>query len=114
MHFYFDGEFAFFTNSSNNSINENEIDKCIFDLTNNLVTLVSIITIDSSFTRSTNAIVNNNGIAVLIDGKLTSFNFSGSVVALGDFNSFIGNIFKLEKDTFYTNGEVAKKWLIQN
>jgi len=114
MHTYFDGEFLYFTNAANNNILDNLIYKCSLDSTSNSAALISQFSLDLSFLKSTNTVVNSNGFVSLINGVLKSFDFIGGIAILGNFNSFIGNIFKIKSNIYYSNGEVAKKWLINN
>lgn len=114
MHTYFDGEFLYFTNAANNDILDNLIYKCSLNPTSNSTTLISQFSLNVAFLKSTNIAVNSNGFVSLINGVLNSFDFVGGLLSLGNFNSFIGSIFKIKSNIYYSNGEVAKKWLINN
>ena len=112
MHTYFNGDFVFFTNQADSTDVDGKLVCAVFDFINNRITFVANYTMDNQFEKTTNAVATDKGIVTLVDGVLSFWGYTGGNVLLGRFNSFIGNIFKIKKDTYYTNGEVAKKWVI--
>lgn len=112
MHTYFNGDFVYFTNAADSVNQDSEIICGVFDFSNNKINFVANYTMEETFEKTTNAVATDKGIVTLINGDLKFWGYSGGVVDLGKFNSFIGLIFKVKKETYYTNGEIAKKWLI--
>lgn len=110
MHTYFDGEFFYFTNGGNNNVLDNYIYKCSLNIEANSISLVSEFSLNAAFIKSTNVVINSGKLISLINGILNSFDFVGGFIHLGNFNSFIGVIFKIKYLVYFSNGEVAKKW----
>lgn len=110
---YTDGANIYFTNQSNESASDNIITKYSY---NNIIpsfTLVSTASIDPSFDKTTNAVLNPTNIYTLVGGILKSFSLDGtSVNVLGTYNSVIGNVFSFNGSFYFTSGEVAKKWVL--
>lgn len=112
MHTYFNGEFVYFTNGADSTDVDGKLVCAVFDFINNRITFVANYTTDDQFEKTTNAVATDKGIVTLVDGVLRLWEYTGGGYEIGTFNSFIGNIFKVKKDTYYTNGEVAKKWTL--
>lgn len=110
MHAYFDGRFVYLTNAANQDPTDSKITKAYFDFQNQQLTFVQELSLQGEFNKTTNGIASGKGITTFINGRLIFWGFDGNLVDMGIFNSFIGVIFKIKENSYYTNGEVAKKW----
>lgn len=110
MHVYFDGRFAYLTNGANTNSSHFDIIKVVFDFGNQNVIFVSNFNLSEAFTKTTNGIASAKGITTLINGNLSFWGFDSSHVVMGQYNSYIGLLFKIKDNAYYSNGEVAKKW----
>lgn len=109
-YFFTDGEYIYITNASGNSANDYELDKFILD---GDLSFVSSVSLDETFTKTTNSVIDQNRLFTFSEGVLERFNLStGAKTFVGQFNTMAGVIFSLAGAVYYTNGEVAKQWTL--
>lgn len=113
---YCDGKFLYFTNTKdpiNGSINDFEVLQCNFDESALEITAVSPLTLDNRFEKTTNVFIDADGqkIYTFIAGTLYSYPFNGSNrTQVGFFPTIDGVVFEFNKNTYYSNGNVATQW----
>lgn len=111
---YCTGNEVILTNYATQSNNDFKMLLAYIDFSNNTINYQGDFQVDSSFVKTTNAVATKSGITTFVNGDLKHFPANASpVIDLGVYNSFVGNIFKLKSNVYYSNGEVAKKWNIQ-
>ncbi len=110
LHAFFDSAFLHISNRGQAG-DDREFIRCRFDFDTNEVVFVSDYALEGNFVKTTNAVAEQNAIVTFVSGELKAYKYDGSVaVDLGKFNSYVGLLFKIKADPYYTNGEVAKKW----
>lgn len=110
---YCDGSFVYFTNEYNNSVNDNVVSKFDYDEGAGTLTFVSSITlINGNFTKTTNAVLNNDKIYTFINNELVSYDLTSAASAdlFSNFTLFYGSIFKFNGIIYYSRDEVATQW----
>lgn len=111
MHSYFTGRYLYLSNRADCDTQDSLFTVGEFDFQNNTINFVMDTEISTSFIKTTNAVATHKGIVTFIRGELKYFAWTGGgETILGQYDSFVGLIFKIKDDVFYTNGEVAKKW----
>lgn len=113
MFSYFDGENIYFTHNAGSTNSAKEVVRALIDFTTNKLVFIANITLDNTFVVTTNIVAKNSYFLSLISGSLNRYNFDGTVVSKGNFDSYLGYIYNINKETFYTNGETSVRWLIQ-
>jgi hypothetical protein len=107
---YADENFIYLSNNGNKNVNDLALAKIEFDETLNTLTDVSVISLESSFQKTSNYFIKNDAIFTLINGNLNEFTFAGSK----DFRLFINNVsgqvFTQFGQTYFTSGEIAFPW----
>jgi len=107
---YADGSFIYLTNGANTSANDYSIRKLDYNASGASVTTVSTFNIDSSFVKTSNAVVKDNFLYTLTGGVLESFNLTTGVkLTLGQYNA-VGRLFQLGGEVYFGVGEVAQRW----
>lgn len=110
---YTDGTNLYITNSTGNSGSDFAVDIYTMNLTAGTMTLTGSVDLDPAFQKTTNVVINGNYLYTFIAGVLVQYNLASGVTTYGAaFPTFIGVIFKVKTDVWYSNGEVAKKWII--
>lgn len=110
---YADGSDIYLTNAGGVNDNDYEIAKLTFDSNKKTLTYSSTLRIEKGFKKTTNAAVHNKHLITFVSGSLLKYNlYTGSVTDLGYYNTLLGVLFKHKEDLYYTNGEVAKKWVL--
>ena len=108
---YFDGTNMYLSNSANGVINDFDFKQ--FNYTAGSLISVSSFSIDSSFVKTTNAVIKNGLLYTLINGELNSFNLTtGAKISVDTYPGISGNIFIFNSEVYFGSGEVAKKWII--
>ncbi|PXX26287.1 hypothetical protein C7967_11549 [Thalassospira sp. 11-3] len=110
---YTDGTMVYLTNLAGTTTNDYELAGLTYDP--NAKTLNNDITriLDTGFTKTTNAVIQPNELVTFVAGALKKYNLStGAETYLADYNTFMGAIFRFNGNTYYSNGEVAKKWTV--
>lgn len=113
---YCDGDFVYFSNSTaevNDSANDNDFAKFRFDANSLEFVYVTTFDIDASFQKTTNVFLDgaNAKLFTFISGELISYEFGTAVIEnLGFFNTLDGVVFKFNKYTYYSNGEISTRW----
>jgi hypothetical protein len=113
MFSFFDGENIYFTHNAGSTNDAKQIVQALIDFNTNKLVFIADITLENTFTTTTNIVAKNSYFVSLVAGNLKFYNFDGTVVNKGFFDSFIGYIYNMKGDIFYTNGETSTKWLIQ-
>lgn len=114
---YCDGDYVYFTNSTgdiNTSANDYDIAKYIFSDTPLLLSYVSSFSIENTFEKTTNVFFDKslNCLYTFVSGQLEKFDIAATTkTSVGYFNTIDGAVFKLNNNTYYTNGGVATKWM---
>lgn len=114
---YCDGDFVYFTNSTgdvNNSVNDFDIAKYIFSDIPLSLSYVSSFSIENTFEKTTNVFFNKvlNCLYTFVSGQLAKYDIATPTkTSIGVFNTIDGAVFKLNNNTYYTNGGVATKWM---
>lgn len=104
----------FITNKADCSSKDYIITKLIPNFVTNKMEFAGTVELHSSFVKSSNCVLSLEALYSLINGILTKYDFSGNEpVLLGNFESFNGFLFNIKGSFYYTNGEVAKKWVLQ-
>lgn len=110
---YTDGTYLYATNSANNSANDFALSKLNYSASGASISLNSTVNLNTGFVKNTNAVIVSNRLVTLVEGVLSYFNLSSDQrTILGTYNNLIGNLFKFNGSTYFTSGEVAKKWIV--
>lgn len=110
-YFYCNGTNVYVTNKGGSNANDYEVEVFVFDETLNTLTYFSLIALENTFGKTTNAIIKDDYIYTLISGVFKRFSLTGSTVEdLDTYNGIIGNLFAYNGGFYYSSGEVAKKW----
>lgn len=110
---YADSGFIYLTNNSGNSVNDYDIHKLSFTNNTNTVTFVSATPIDSTFEKTTNAVVKNNVLFTFIENQLDSYSLTaGTKTSVNSFDIINGVIFSMNNNNYYSNGETGIKWTL--
>lgn len=103
--------FIYVTNAMNGDANDYSFSKFSYNPIDAELTFISSIDIDNTFVKTSNAVVKLDLIYTLVAGLLTSYNLlTGAKVILGDYGGINGNLFGFNGKTYFSSGEVAKKW----
>lgn len=124
IYMFCDGVYLYFTNSqisdgdtilnnANNSVNDNDLTRFVFDPEDSSLTLESGIVLSDLFEKTTNTFINNGDslIYTFIDGYLVKYEFNGNRTDLVYLNTVNGVVFKLNGATYYSNGSRASLWV---
>lgn len=110
---YTDGTDIFVTNATGNTANDNDISKLTYTPATPTIAFVSTITINAGFVKTSNVVVKGGELFTFITSVLKKYNLSsGAQIIINDFETINGIIFQFNGFVFYTNGEVATKWII--
>ncbi|WP_036384074.1 hypothetical protein [Muricauda sp. MAR_2010_75] len=110
---YTDGNLVYITNQAGTTANENELAGLLYDPDAATLTLNISRVLHANFTKSTNAVIQGTDIITFIAGSLRKYDMvAASETNLGDYNSVLGVIFRFNGETYYSNGELAKKWTV--
>ena len=110
-----DGTNIYFTNSSGsnvgNSDNNYDLSKWLFNEVSETLSLVSTSSIDVNFQKTTNAFILNDNLYTFVSGNLYAYPLSGGTRQFIDYLNIInGIVFRLNGNTYYSNGEFGMKW----
>ena len=73
---------------------------------------VASISIESSFVKTTNAVITNK-LITFIGGNLVGFSLTdGTKNNLGTYDIALGNIFYFDENIYFGNGSIANKWIL--
>lgn len=114
---YCDGEYVYFTNSTsdaNDSPNDFDIAKFYFSDIPLSLSYAGSFSIENTFEKTTNVFFDKslNCLYTFVSGQLAKYNIATSTKTdIGVFNTIDGAVFKLNNNTYYTNGGVATKWM---
>lgn len=103
---------VYLTNDCGNDVLDNKICKLNYDFNTNTLTKVSTVEISTNYTKTTNTVIKNNLMYVLVNGALKRYDLStGIETSLTIFSGGIaGQLFAFNKNIFYSTGEIAKRW----
>lgn len=104
----------FLTNRADCSPNQHELVKCTPDFDTDKLVYTGSVNISPEYVKTTNTVFGPDACFSLVNGLLTKFTYDGNpATILGDFDALNGFIFSLKGVFYYTNGEVAKRWILQ-
>ncbi|RDY57718.1 hypothetical protein [Flagellimonas nanhaiensis] len=107
------GNTVFVTNQAGTTVNDYELAELTYDASNQSLTLSVSRVLANTFQKTTNVVIQNNDLVTFIAGSLKKYDLtSGIETQLDDYNSYVGTIFRFNGETYYSNGEVAKKWTV--
>lgn len=110
---YADFGFVYVTNGMNANSNSNSFSKLNYNPTNNTLSLVLSFNVESTFVKTTNAVIKNNNIIIFINANILSYSLATQTVTnLGFYYSVFGNIFNLDGNIYFTSGDVATAWTL--
>ena len=102
---------VYVTNGANSSVNDYLLSKFSYNPTLGNLTFVSTTTLNSTFVKTTNAVIKNGLLYTMIFGVLESYNLlSGVKTSLGTYSGIAGQLFGFNNEVYFGNGDVAKKW----
>jgi hypothetical protein len=108
---YADSGFIYITNDMNTSADNFSISKFSYNPTAASLTFVSSVDLDSSFEKTTNAVIRSGLLYTMVSGILNTFNLTTGIKAsIGNYSGVVGQIFKLNGQVYFTSGQVGKKW----
>ena len=112
-HVYSDGANIYISNSTGTSANNYAINRYVIDNATGHLSLASSVSIDNAFEKTTNAVIKANKLYTFVNGILSRYDLgTGVKTLLGTYPSYLGLIFRVKENVYYSNGEVAKKWLL--
>lgn len=110
---YTNGTQLAITNNTGNSANDYLIDLYTININAGTLTASGSISLDPAFQKTTNAVIVNNNLYTFIAGVLLQYSLASGIMTYGAaFPGFIGVLFNIKADVWYSNGEVAKKWVL--
>lgn len=110
---YTDGVNMFITNNTGNSINDFEVNSYQINAVSGELSYSSTINLNPAFLKTTNTIVKESMLYTFIGGSLIKHNLGNGVLTqLGSYPTFIGLLFQMKSGVYYSNGEVAKRWVL--
>ena len=108
---YADSGFIYVTNNHNNSVNNYNVSKFTYNASLSTLTFVSSVNLDTTFVKTTNAVIKSGLLYTMISGILNTFNLTTSTkITLGNYSGIAGQLFKFNGQVYFSSGEVAKKW----
>lgn len=109
-HMFTDGTKFYVTNDCGNSASDGNISVFTVDSGVNNFTFISTLVL-TSFVKTTNFIFKPNYAYSLISNNLYQYNLSnGANSFVNSFVGYVGLLFMFNGNTYYSSGEVAKKW----
>lgn len=109
---YCDGEYIYVTNNAGTSANGNELAQLDYVPADAELNFTSLITLNASFTKSTNAALKFSAVFTLINSVLKKYTYAGAEIIVDDYKSVDGILFNFNGFVHYTNGETGVKWKI--
>lgn len=110
---YTDGNLVYLSNQAGTTANANEFAGLLYDPDAATLTLNVSRVLHANFTKTTNAVIQGTDIITFISGALRKYDMVAATENdLGDYNSVLGVIFRFNGETYYSNGELAKKWTV--
>jgi hypothetical protein len=108
-----DGSLVYVTNQAGTTTDDFDLAGFTYNPAGQSLTLNVSRTLANTFTKSTNTIIQGTDLVTFIAGVLTKYNLTtGAETYIDEYNTFVGTLFRFNGATYYTNGEVAKKWTI--
>lgn len=112
-YFFTDGVDLYITNSAGTTVNDFEITKLSYSPATPTIAFISTISLNVAFKKTTNSIIKGGELFTLINSELRKYNLgSGVQTIIDDFKALNGVLFLFNGSVYYTNGEVATKWVI--
>lgn len=110
---YSDGTFVYMTNGDNGTVNDYDIKKYSYDENTSTLTGVTSFQIENTFEKTTNAFITGDFLFTFTSGNLYKYDLtSNSKVFVDFYNNINGVVFKQNGNTYYSNGEIAIKWVL--
>nr|WP_299067194.1 hypothetical protein [uncultured Allomuricauda sp.] len=108
-----DGTIVYVSNQAGTTINDYDLAGLTYDPTLQTLTLSVSRVLANTFLKTTNGVVQGTDLITFIAGSLKKYDLTtGAETDLGTYNSFVGTLFRFNGATYYSNGEVAKKWTV--
>jgi len=108
-YFYADDQYIYITNDNGTTVNDNRV--TLATIGAHSLTYSSIVTLDTSFVKTTNGALKEKKLYTFVDGKLSRFDVNtGSVIDLGTYDSVVGQLFSFRDNVYFGSGEIARKW----
>lgn len=108
VYMYANEDNIFLTNYGSASLNDFEINQYSFD--GQALNLVGSLTLNETFTTSSNVIAGNDNLLILKNNELKRYGFDGSVETLLNLPNVNGQIFKFDGQIYYKNGNLSIPW----
>jgi hypothetical protein len=101
----------YISNNLNSSAEDFKLQKFQYDAESGELAYISDNPVNNTFVKSTNVVIKENDLYALIEGNLRSYNLiDESLTAIGIFPNALGRLISFNGNTYFLNGEVAKKW----
>lgn len=108
-----DGTTVYLTNQAGTTANDYELAGLEYDPDGPSLNLSISRVLDNTFVKTTNGVIQGTDLVTFIGGALKKYDLpTGAESDLGEYNSLLGTIFRFNGATYYSNGEVAKKWTV--
>ena len=110
---YTDGSVVYLTNQAGNSEDDFELSGLTYDPATPELNFDFARTLANTFTKTTNAVIQGNELVTFASGQLRKYDLTtGNETNLGDYNAILGQLFRFNGQTYYSNGEIAKQWSV--
>lgn len=110
---YTDGSIVYLTNQAGTTANEYELAGLTYDPDAATLNLDVSRVLANTFQKTTNAIIQGNELVTFSNGDLKKYDLTTGIESdLGSYNTLLGVLFRFNGFTYYSNGEVAKKWTV--
>lgn len=110
---YTDGTDIWLTNTAGTLADDKGVSKLSYNEATPTLTFINTVSLAAGFVKTTNVIIQGDFLYTFINSELIKFNLlTGSEVSSIDYKTIIGRIFNFNDSIYYTNGEVANKWVL--
>lgn len=105
------GGTVYVTNNMNTVLDDAVLSRLIYDPLFGTLTFSGNGFLNNTFKKTTNSVLASSSLLTLISGELNSFNtLTGTKSAINTYSGVVGRVFKFNGSTYFSSGEVAKKW----
>ncbi len=110
---YTDGVKLYISNNTGNNTDDYAFDIYTMNLSAGTLTYSGTVSLDTGFVKTTNAVINNNNLYNYVNGVLNKYSLAnGALTYVNTFSAFVGVLFKLNDNIYYSNGEIGKLWTL--
>tara|TARA_R110000822_G_scaffold123489_3_gene257901 strand:+ start:11492 stop:12652 length:1161 start_codon:yes stop_codon:yes gene_type:complete len=110
---YTDGTLVYMTNQAGTTANDYELAGLTYNAVAKTLNFDISRSLDPAFSKTTNGVIQGSELVTFMAGELKKYNLAtGIETILGTYNTFVGTLFRFNGGTYYSNGEVAKKWTV--